>query len=171
MTMTNTPQQQQDTVPGVQISMTRRDFYRLIGLLRELEMSSHMAFTQGTDIPGIVQPLYTAQVAETMRETIEANSSNIPVPARLAANVMPHPGGGIVYPNQIYTVRREIGQYDKMAPVAKWVWTVDSYTTMTGAEFRAYDIPAPTENRLTMTRCRIQLLDDRGKILRERFGY
>lgn len=174
MTMTVPPESDApvvQTVPGVELSMTLSDVNRLTSILRQFESSLHMTYSQRTEIPGITNPLHMAYNVNALCEAIEKNTREVFVAAELDSGWVRPPGGGAVYPNRTYKVRREIGQYNRHLPVAKWVWTTHSEMEMTGAEFRNYDVPRQSENELFVTRCRIHLLDEDGKILRERFGY
>lgn len=167
MTMTDTP-----AVPGVQFTLTTRDANRLDSVLSQFELMATQAFTNGTDLGELLpHPLHIAHVVAKLREAIQANSAKVDVPRAIDSDIAPEPGGGMVYPHLTYTVRHQIGQLNKLDAVQRWTWSIDSESEMTYAEFRAYDIPAQIENDLCVTRCRIQLIDKNGKILRERFGY
>ncbi len=159
------------TTPGRQISITDTDYRRLISHLETVEMMLHNAFTNEITLPLVAKPLHTAAVFQNLRETIERNAVRADVPVTVDAETTLTYTGGPIYPDQTYRVRREIGQLDQSKLAPKWVWSTHSEVEMTGAEFLAFVIPRESHDYPVITRSRIHLLDENGKILRERFGY
>lgn len=168
------PEQQPilDMIEGTQVSLTRRDANMLDSYLQMFETALHMAFATGAEIPFVPKDrvLYIAANTARLREAIERNSKPAHVSPETDSTIIPEPGGA-VYPDKIYTVRQEVGQMNKLAAAPKWVWITHGEIKMTGADFRQYDIPQEMEDNYTITRCRIRLISEDGKILRERFNY
>lgn len=162
---------EKDAVPGVAIHLTRRDAARLDNMLEMFENALHTAFTNGVEIPCVGNLLFTASAVSSVREVIERNSSTAQVTAEHDSSYPPVSPGGSVIPGKVYIVRHEIGQLNLLTLVPRWMWSTENETRMTIAQFRSFDIPPERRDAMFVTRSRIHLLDENGKILRERFGY
>lgn len=166
---------QLDATPAVEITLSRHDAARLHSVLEMYTTVLHMAFTNRTELAPVAYPLIDAHNTEQLLETIRSNSRVVHVtPAQIeTADLVPTPGGGHLDPTRKYTVAHQLGIWHRSTEgvFPRWTWVTTHVSDMTPGEFRRFDVPQETATETEIRRHRLHLMNEHGKILRERFGY